>query len=155
MKKLNKNNSYEGKKYKFKENSLKKIQNKYQATFLFLLLQILENKKVKKFQNKLIKEGKENSVLDNLILEIVETTGEELNIDKNKVYNYKKYNNKLKKALKTSLKKERKTKENSKNNLINNYKKILEKNYQALRKLAFKNPNDFLKVIYLHTICED
>ena len=53
------------------------------------------------------------------------------------------------------LKQDKKNKLKIKFKLLDYYKLIKDKKYKDLRELSINKPNDFLKAVYLYTICED
>ena len=141
---------YEGNNYTFKKNSIKKIWKKYNQTYQYVLVKILKYKKyLKKFQN--------NTSLDNnyYLLNIVESTASDFEIDNSKVYNNSNINKRLIKSLKKELKYEKKTKETNNLNVIKLYKMIVSEDYKNLRTIAIDEPEEFLKALYLYTIVED
>ena len=143
---------YEGNNYKFKKNSIYRIKNKYKTTYHYLLLNILYYKKYLT-----IYEEKENNKeeLNNKIIEVIESIGNDFNISNNKIYTYFQFNKAILKQFHKVLKQEKKLKEKSNLIIINNYKLIKSKKYKELRKLSILNELDFLKAIYLYTISED
>ena len=146
---------YEGKKYKFKKNSIEKAKNKYHITFEYVLNQTLKYKKYISIFNKSIYYETEETKFNNKLISAVESIGKEFNLDDTKIYSFNKFNKYLKKTLYKELKNEKKKNIKSKFKIINLYKKIDNKEYYDLRQLAIKRPNDFLKALYLYTICED
>jgi len=141
---------YEGNNYTFKKNSISKIWKKYNQTYQYVLVKILKYKKyLQKFQN--------NTALDNsyLLLNIVESTGTDLDLDTSKIYNYSNFNKKLIKKLNKTLKQEKRSNEIADINVVKLYKMIENHNYKDLRNIAIDEPNEFLKAIYLYTIVED
>ncbi len=150
-----KTKKYEGNKFKFKKNSIEKAKNKYHTTFEYVLKQILRYKKYINGFNNLIYYDKEQSIFNKKLVNAVESIGKDFNLDNTKIYSYNKFNRYIKKVLHKELKKEKKENICSKLKIINLYKKIDNKEYSELRQIAIKKPNDFLKAIYLYTICED
>lgn len=149
-------NKYEGKKYTFKKNSIKKAKTKYSPTYYYVLIKILKYKKYINEFKKVIKYNEDNpAYLNKLIINIIEKTGKELNIDDNKVYSFRKYNRSIKKCLKNILRDEVKNNVTCDLNVIKIYKKIVNNEYKELRTFALKKPKLFLEAIYLYTICED
>ena len=141
---------YEGNNYTFKKNSIKKIWKKYNQTYQYVLVKILKYKKyLKKFQS--------NTSLDNnyFLMNIVESTASDFELDNTKVYNYYNINRKLIKSLKKELKIEKKNKEINSLNIIKLYKMIVSEDYKNLRTIAIDEPDEFLKALYLYTIVED
>ena len=141
---------YEGNNYTFKKNSIKKIWKKYNQTYQYVLVKILKYKKyLRKFQN--------NAQLDNnyILLNIVESTASDFELDNTKIYNNYNINKKLIRSLKKELKYERKTKETNNLNIIKLYKMIVSEDYKNLRTIAIDEPEEFLKALYLYTIVED
>lgn len=145
-----KSKEYEGINYKFKKNSIKKIKKKYTQTYEYIIIKILKYKKYIKSFQKMAQLEQQN----NLILQIIESTGNDFDLQKDKVYNSTSFNKNLIKKLKKSLKLEKKSNETIDIEVIKIYKLIKKSNYKDLRIIALKQPNDFLKAIYLYTICE-
>ena len=90
------NNNYEGKKYKFKKNSIKKVKSKYDATYQYVLLKTLRYKKnLSQLRNTLNIKTFDSKEFDLLLLNNIEDAAMEFNIDNSKVYSLKKFNRKL------------------------------------------------------------
>lgn len=150
-----KTKEFEGKKYKFKKNSINKAKNKYSSTYNYVLTKILRYKKyINGFNNAICYEN-EKELFDKNLVKAIESIGKDFNIDNTKVYSYNKFNKQLIKKINKTLKMEKKN--NIKINLkvMKLYKKIANEEYKDLRKIAIEKPNDFLKALYLYTICED
>ena len=147
---MKKNKEYEGINYKFKKNSINKIKKKYIQTYEYIIIKTLKYKKYIKKIQKVIQLEKQN----NLILQIIESTGNDFDLKKEKVYNSNSFNKNLIKKLKKSLKLEKKSNKEIDIEVIKIYKLIKLNNYKDLRMIALNKPNDFLKAIYLYTICE-
>lgn len=140
---------YEGNNYTFKKNSINKIWKKYNQTYQYVLVKILKYKKyLKKFQS--------NTSLDNnyILMNIVESTASDFELDNTKVYNYHNINKKLIKKLNKELKQSIKNKDTDLN-IIKLYKMIVSEEYKDLRTIAIDEPDEFLKALYLYTIVED
>lgn len=146
------NKKYEGKNYKFKRNSILKTKIKYDETYHQVIKNTLKYKKYINNFEKLINIDNTDK-FNKLLLEIMESTAKELDLNNNKVYNYSNFNKKLVKSFYKATKLQNKNTINLK--VINTYKMIENRNYKDLRELAFKKPKDFLKALYLYTICED
>ena len=150
------NNEYEGNNYKFKKNSIKKIKSKYDTTYQYILVKTLRYKKnLSQFRNNLNSKEFNSKEFDELLLKSIEDTAIDLNIDNNKVYSFKSFNRKLIKSFNKTKKYSKKHKLEIDLNIIDLYQKIDNKEYKDLRKIALEKPNDFLKALYLYTICED
>ena len=150
------NNNYEGKKYKFKKNSIKKVKSKYDATYQYVLLKTLRYKKnLSQLRNTLNIKTFDSKEFDLLLLNNIEDAAMEFNIDNSKVYSLKKFNRKLIKSFNKTVKYNKKHNIELDSDTVKLFKKIDSKDYKDLRKLAFEKPNDFLKAVYLYTICED
>ena len=150
------NNNYEGKNYKFKKNSIKKIKSKYDATYQYVLLKTLRYKRnLSQLRNTLNIKTFDSKEFDLLLLNNIEDAAMEFNIDNSKVYSLKKFNRKLIKSFNKTIKYNKKHNIELDSDIVKLYKKIDSNDYKDLRKLAFEKPNDFLKAVYLYTICED
>ena len=153
---MKKEKKYEGKTYKFKRNSMKKMKQKYNPTYHYIIENILKYKKNKKEFLKVTKINEENEEeFQKLLIKIVESTAKDFHLDNNRIYSYNKFNRVLIKKLNKELKQERKNKIEIKLKVVKLYKMIDKKEYKDLRKIAIEKPNDFLKALYLYTICED
>lgn len=148
-------NKYEGKQFTFKKNNLLKNCQKYQATYEYIIKEILNSKPlIKAIKDILnITSTKENDSREELFLRIMEHTGNSFNLDETKLYSYRTFNKLLKKQLKLCLK--------NKNYISKKIKLELEffnliknKDYKVLRKKALLNPLELLRAVYLYTICE-
>ena len=150
-----KKSKYIGKKYKFKKNSIAKTKQKYKITCLYIINTILKYKKyIKSFQKELNIEADDEKI-DNLILSIMESTAKDFHINTFRVYSSNSFTKKIMKAFSKIKKKEKKDKIKSNLKIIKTYKMIDNRDYKNLRLLAISKPKDFLKGIYLYTICED
>ena len=98
-------NKYEGIKYTFKLNSIKKITTKYEDTLKYTFKQIFTSKTSQNAFKKVLKiDNKFNSVITNtLIIKTIEHTAYTLGIDDTKIYNEKKFNKLIKKELKRQI----------------------------------------------------
>ena len=143
---MKKNNIYEGKNYKLKKNSIKKLKHKYDETYNYVLTNSL---KYKKYINEF------KSMEDDKLLKAMESTAKDLKIDNNKIYNYNSFNKKVMKSFYKLLKEEKKNRITIDLELVKDYKLINDKKYKDIKKLATNKPNKFLKALYLYTICED
>ena len=147
---------YEGKNYKFKKNSINKMKQKYDPTYHYILIEILKYKKyIKEFQKISHMDDKNSEIFNKLLLKAIESTAKDLKVDNKRIYSYNKFNRIIIKSFNKELKQEKKTKINNNLEVIKLYKKIEMKEYNELRKIALEKPNDFLKALYLYTICED
>lgn len=148
------NKIYEGKNYKFKKNSILKTRIKYDSTYHYVLTNSL---KYKKYINEFEKRIKidDNDKFNKNLLKAMESTAKDLDINTNRIYNYNSFNKSIIKSFYKVLKKEKKNQIKINMKLIKLYKMIEEKKYKDLRELSINKPNDFLKAIYLYTICED
>ncbi|MBR2827795.1 MAG: hypothetical protein IKE70_00995 [Bacilli bacterium] len=139
--------SYEGKDYKLKKNTIKKMKKKYHATYHYVLSEVLRYKKYLSFYEEM---EKEEEKFNQLLIDIMESTAQDMNVRKDKIYNYRKFNKLIKKNFHHLMK------NNSSNQLIINYYNLIRKGkYSTLRKISKTEENVFLKVIYLYTISED
>lgn len=145
------NNKYEGKTYKFKKNSILKTKNKYDSTYHYVITNSLKYKKyINEFEKSI-----NNDKVDKLLLKVMESTAKDFKLNNNKVYNYNSFNKSIIKSFYKMLKEEKKNNLKIKFKLLDNYKLIKNKKYKDLRNLYINKPNDFLKAVYLYTICED
>lgn len=145
---LKKFKKLEGKKYTFKKDTLEKNNKKYFETFIYLLENILNNKKAMESFKKLINLSgvPSEKIVDKIGLKVMEDLANDFNLDNTKIYSEKSFNRQLKKKLK---------KEDSKE--INQLKKFIteiKENKRGLKKKILLNPWDFLKALYLYTISE-
>lgn len=141
-------NKYEGKKYTFTLGTTKKLATKVKNEYNKIIEKIISTDDSFEILKNLIKNAKE---IDNIILTLIENASEDLKLDETRIYNYftlkiflkrqiKKYSNKVK-SLKIL------------NTEIDLYKKIVEKDFDNLRKLALLNPIEFTEAICLYIIC--
>ena len=144
--------NYEGNIYKLKKNSIKKTKKKYDTTYHYVLSNILRYKKYLSIYE--MKEQNQEE-FNSLLMNIMESTANDLNVKKDKVYNYNRFHKAILRNLHKSMKVERKSKVKSNILVLNHYSKIKEKKYKELRELSLTEENDFLKAIYLYTISED
>lgn len=145
---LKKFKKLEGKKYTFKKETLEKNNKKHFETFIYLLENILNNKKAMESFKKLINLSgvPSEKIVDKIGLKVMEDLANDFNLDNTKIYSEKSFNRQLKKKLK---------KEDSKE--INQLKKFIteiKENKRGLKKKILLNPWDFLKALYLYTISE-
>lgn len=145
---LKKFKKLEGKKYTFKKDTLEKNNKKYFETFIYLLENILNNKKAMESFKKLINLSgvPSEKIVDKIGLKVMEDLANDFNLDNTKIYSEKSFNRQLKKKIK---------KEDSKE--INQLKKFIteiKENKRGLKKKILLNPWDFLKALYLYTISE-
>ena len=148
------NNKYEGKNYKFKKNSILKTKNKYDSTYHYVITNSLRYKKyINEFEKSI--NINDNNKIDKLLLKVMESTAKDFKLNNTKVYNYNSFNKSIIKSFYKMLKKDKKNKLKIKFKLLDNYKLIKNRKYKDLRNLYINKPNDFLKAIYLYTICED
>ena len=148
------NNKYEGKNYKFKKNSILKTKNKYDSTYHYVITNSLRYKKyINEFEKSI--NINDNNKIDKLLLKVMESTAKDFKLNNTKVYNYNSFNKSIIKSFYKMLKEDKKNKLKIKFKLLDNYKLIKNRKYKDLRNLYINKPNDFLKAIYLYTICED
>ena len=148
------NNKYEGKNYKFKKNSILKTKNKYDSTYHYVITNSLRYKKyINEFEKSI--NINDNNKIDKLLLKVMESTAKDFKLNNTKVYNYNSFNKSIIKSFYKILKEDKKNKLKIKFKLLDNYKLIKNRKYKDLRNLYINKPNDFLKAIYLYTICED
>ena len=148
------NKKYEGKTYKFKKNSIIKTKKKYNQTYQYVLEMILKYTTRKKAFLKIIKIDEEKKT-NQLLMRIMESTAKDFKLDNNQIYSYNKFNRKIIKEFNKQRKLEKKNQIEIKLKIVKLYKMIEQKDFKDLRKIAFEKPNDFLKALYLYTICED
>ena len=146
--------TYEGNNYKLKKQSTIKIREKYTSTYHYVLSTSLRYKKyINDFEKKINME--DDNKFNSLLIETIESTAKDFNINSKRVYSYTKLNKKIIKSFHKTIKLEKKKHEDINLRVIELYKMIEAKNYKELRMLSLKEPNDFFKAIYLYTICED
>lgn len=145
---------YEGNDYKLKKDSIIKVRNKYTTTYHYVLSTSLRYKKYISDFEKIIN-TEDDTKFNNLLLNAMESTAKDFNINSKKVYSSKKLNKKIVKSFHKTIKLEKKKHEEIHLRVIEVYKMIESKNYKELRLLSLKEPNDFFKALYLYTICED
>jgi len=149
-----KTNRYEGKNYKFKRNSILKTKIKYDSTYHYVITNSLRYKKyINEFEKSI--SINDTSKVDKLLLKVMESTAKDFKLNNNKVYNYNSFNKSIIKSFYKMLKEDKKNKLKIKFKLLDYYKLIKDKKYKDLRELSINKPNDFLKAVYLYTICED
>lgn len=145
---LKKFEKLEGKKYTFKKHTIEKNNKKHFETFIYLLENILNNKKTMENFKKLVNLSgvPSQKIVDKIGLKVMEGLAKDFNLDDTKVYSEKSFNRQLKKKLKKEDTKE-----------INQLKKFIteiKENRRGLKKKILLNPWDFLKALYLYTISE-
>ena len=146
-----KTSKYEGKNYKFKRNSILKTKIKYDSTYHYVITNSLRYKKyINEFEKSI-----NNDKVDKLLLKVMESTAKDFKLNNSKVYNYNSFNKSIMKSFYKMLKEDKKNKLKIKFKLLDYYKLIKDKKYKDLRDLSINKPNDFLKAVYLYTICED
>lgn len=146
--------AYEGNDYKLKKDGIIKVRTKYNTTYHYVLSTSLRYKKyISDFEKKINTD--DETKFNNLLLNTMESTAKDFNINTKKVYSCKKLNKKIVKSFHKTIKLEKKKHEDVHLRVIEVYKMIEAKNYKELRLLSLKEPNDFFKAVYLYTICED
>jgi len=145
-----KKKKYDGNIYKFRKNSIDKTRRKYTPTYQYVLDSILRYKKYHNSLQKAMNFEEQNiTEFDNELLIIMESTAIDLGLKKEKIYTQHSFNKNVKKVFQKKRKLDQPLK------IIEIYNMIENKNYKDLRLLALDKPKDFLKGIYLYTICED
>lgn len=139
--------TYEGNNYKLKKNTIKKMKKKYSLTYHYLLSKIL---RYKKYLNSYEEIEKEEEIMNQLIIRIMESTAIDMHIRNDKIYSCHSFNKEIKKQFR-HLQKE----ENTIPLVVNYYNLIKQEKFSTLRKLSTIEENNFLKAIYLYTISED
>lgn len=145
---LKKFGKLEGKKYTFKKNTIEKNKQKYFKTFIYLLENIIDNKKImENFKNLInLSDIQSQKIIDKLELKIMEELAKDFDLNDTKIYSERSFNKELKKKLK---------KENSREiNQLKNFIKEIIDNKRNLKKKILLNPWTFLKSLYLYTISE-
>lgn len=142
-------NKLEGNKYTFKKNTIKKCINNKDIMYK-LLKETINNeilidniKKTLKITNNFNEEE-----IKKLTIYIIESLGKTYKLDDTKIYSYKKYN----KLLKTKFINSNNT--NKQKIIKNMYNKLVEKNYNDLKKDIIIHPIEYLKALYLFIIIE-
>lgn len=148
------NKIYEGKNYKLKKNSILKTRVKYDSTYHYVLTNSLKYKKyIKEFEDKI--RVNDPDKFNKSLLKAMESTAKDFSINTNKIYNHNSFNKSIMKSFNKLLKKEKKNQIKINLKVVKLYKLIENKKYKELREQSLNKPNDFLKAIYLYTICED
>lgn len=145
----------EGNKYTFKKNNLEKNLRLYLDTYLHILNKILKYKKAIHAFEKIIKidistdKELKKELLEKLFTRIMENLAKSFDLDDSAIYTTKSFNNNLKRKLNNYLKNPKESKKE-----VELYLRIVNNEFNSLRKEALLNPIDLLKAIYLYTICE-
>lgn len=145
----------EGNKYTFKKNNLEKNLRLYLDTYLHILNKILKYKKAIHAFEEIIKidistdKELKKELLEKLITRIMENLAKSFDLDDSAIYTTKSFNNNLKRKLNNYLKNPKESKKE-----VELYLRIVNNEFNSLRKEALLNPIDLLKAIYLYTICE-
>lgn len=141
-------NKYEGIKYTFKLGTKKKLIKKVTNNYNNIIENIINNNELSTDLITLIQNYKK---IDKVIINLIEKTLEDLKLDETKVYNY--YF--LKYYLRKQIKKYKEKEKNIKilDNEIDIYQKIINNDYNNLRKLAIIKPIKLLEAICLYAIC--
>lgn len=145
----------EGNKYTFKKNNLEKNLRLYLDTYLHILNKILKYKKAIHAFEEIIKidistdKELKRELLEKLFTRIMENLAKSFDLDDSAIYTTKSFNNNLKRKLNNYLKNPKESKKE-----VELYLRIVNNEFNSLRKEALLNPIDLLKAIYLYTICE-
>lgn len=145
----------EGNKYTFKKNNLEKNLRLYLDTYLHILNKILKYKKAIHAFEEVIKidistdKELKKELLEKLFTRIMENLAKSFDLDDSAIYTTKSFNNNLKRKLNNYLKNPKESKKE-----VELYLRIVNNEFNSLRKEALLNPIDLLKAIYLYTICE-
>ncbi|MDO5393937.1 MAG: patatin-like phospholipase family protein [Mycoplasmatota bacterium] len=145
----------EGNKYTFKKNNLEKNLRLYLDTYLHILNKILKYKKAIHAFEEIIKidistdKELKKELLEKLFTRIMENLAKSFDLDDSAIYTTKSFNNNLKRKLNNYLKDPKESKKE-----VELYLRIVNNEFNSLRKEALLNPIDLLKAIYLYTICE-
>lgn len=145
----------EGNKYTFKKNNLEKNLRLYLDTYLHILNKILKYKKAIHAFEEIIKidistdKELKKELLEKLFTRIMENLAKSFDLDDSAIYTTKSFNNNLKRKLNNYLKNPKESKKE-----VELYLRIVNNEFNSLRKKALLNPIDLLKAIYLYTICE-
>lgn len=145
---------YEGKKFTYKKKTINKIIDNYQPIWNFYISKIITNKTLTETVKKLLKISNTltEKTITKLILNTLEDLGQLYKLDETKVYSYRKFNRKLKKAFRKSQKSN--TKSTKEDIIIELYKKLQTEKYNELKKDIILYPSEFLKSLYLYSIIE-
>ena len=145
----------EGNKYTFKKNNLEKNLRLYLDTYLHILNKILKYKKAIHAFEEIIKidistdKELKKELLEKLFTRIMENLAKSFDLDDSAIYTTKSFNNNLKRKLNNYLKNPKESKKE-----VELYLRIVNNEFNSLRKEALLNPIDLLKAIYLYTIYE-
>lgn len=140
---------YEGKKFTFKKDELKKF-DQYQDLFWTNLSKILDTEEqIKNFKKILNFEGKTTDKFKKeLINIIIEDIGYKFGLDDTKVYTCENYNYKISKVINKKLHIE------EKDSILELYKLIKNEDYKRIKKEALIKPFDLIRAVYIYTIME-
>ena len=138
----------EGQKYTFKKGKLEKNKKKHLETFQYIFEETINNKKAQEtFQNIIsISPKKKKKMINKIMLKLIESIGNDFNLDETKIYSINKFNKLLLKELKQN---------NSKDiEQLNIMIQEIKDKKKSLKRKALLNPWRFLKALYLYTISE-
>ena len=138
----------EGQKYTFKKGSLEKNKKKHLETFQYIFEETINNKKAQEtFQNIIsISPTTPEKMINKIMLKLIESIGNDFNLDETKIYSINKFNKLLLKGLKQN---------NSKDiEQLNIMIQEIKDKKKSLKRKALLNPWRFLKALYLYTISE-
>lgn len=138
----------EGQKYTFKKGSLEKNKKKHLETFQYIFEETINNKKAQEtFQNIIsISPTTPEKMINKIMLKLIESIGNDFNLDETKIYSINKFNKLLLKELKQN---------NSKDiEQLNIMIQEIKDKKKSLKRKALLNPWRFLKALYLYTISE-
>lgn len=138
----------EGKKYTFKIGTTEKLIKKVRKEYEKILDKIIEDNNSLENITKLINQTEE---LDQIIISSIENAAEDINLNETKIYNYLTLKFHLKRKIKKFKKKNKILK--ILNTEIDIYRKLANKEYDEVKKIALLNPIEFLEAICLYTIC--
>ena len=138
----------EGHKYTFKKGSLEKNKKKNLETFQYIFEETVNNKKtLEAFQNIInISPTTPEKMINKIMLKLIESIGNDFNLDETKIYSINKFNRLLLKGLKQNNSKEIKQ--------LNTIIQEIKEKKKSLKRNALLNPWRFLKALYLYTISE-
>lgn len=145
---------YEGRKYTFTKNTITKLKNKYQDTFVHIFREVISSKAALQAINKILNiddiEENLDKIIDKVILRSMEHLGSKYHLDDTRIYTLKSFNKLLISNFKHTIKDEA---SDSKDAEI--YHLLKKQEYKKVKPIALQNPLTFLSILYIYTVLED
>ncbi len=139
----------EGKKFTFKKNHLKKLEDKYLELYKELLLKILNtNELISIFSKKVLNSELTKKIERRAFDKLIEDIGYHYKLDDSKIYSARSFNRTLKKRVKYLIK------TNNIDDSVKMYQLLENENYKKLRKEALLRPIDLATAIYIYIVLE-